>query len=145
MITLRKVSFDDAGIITSRGRMPKDDAIKMIEQSSAGSIDGRFFEAYVARDGETVVGLVTLYGHTPSVVSIGPEVFEEYRRRGHGTSAMQAAIEIAGSKGFKIVFQQVRTDNVASNKLHVGLGFETDNDIYKNRKQNDVCFYLKSI
>ena len=145
MITLRKASFCDADILAEHGGMSKSDALKMIGQSEDKSFGGRFFEMYVIVDGESIVGLVSLYEHTPSVISIGPEVFEEYRRSGYATRAMQIAIETAKSNGYKIVCQQVRTDNVASIRLHSKLGFETDNVVYKNRKQNDVFIYLKSI
>lgn len=100
---------------------------------------------YVIMSGEIIIGLISLFEHSASVVSIGPEIFAEYRKLGYATKAMQMAMDIAKSIGYKIVLQQVRVDNIASVKLHTKLGFETDNMIFKNKKHNDVCFYLKPI
>ena len=117
----------------------------MISDSDSKSFDGRFFEMYVVMSGEEIVGLISLFEHSASIVSIGPEIFTESRKLGYATKAMQIAIDIARSIGYKIVFQQVRVNNIASIKLHKKLGFETDNIIYKNRKNNEIFIYLKSI
>ena len=53
--------------------------------------------------------------------------------------------KVAKEKGYKIVFQQIRTNNVASIALHSSLGFETNGLIYTNAKGNQVAIYLKSL
>ena len=58
---------------------------------------------------------------------------------------MVLAMELAHQKGYKIVSQQIRTDNTASIALHKALGFETSGAIYTNAKGNQVSIYLKSL
>ena len=48
-------------------------------------------------------------------------------------------------KGFKIVSQEVRTNNTASIALHCSLGFETSESVFTNAKGNQVSIYLKSL
>ena len=145
MITLHKISNQNAEAVSEHTAMSKTDIDQMIKSSDAKIFNGRFFEMYVIMSEEKIVGLISLFEYSPSVVSIGPEIFAEYRKLGYATKAMQMAMDIAKSIGYKIVLQQVRADNVASIKLHTKLGFETDNMVFKNKKNNDVCFYLKSI
>ena len=59
--------------------------------------------------------------------------------------AMKAAMKAAKLKGYKVVFQQIRTDNTASIKLHTKLGFETDKYDYVNKNNHTVNIYLKSL
>ena len=94
---------------------------------------------------DTVVGMISMYEHSKSVISIGPEIFEEYRRQGFAKSAMEKVISIAQRKQYAIVLQHVRINNEASIKLHESLNFEKDNSIYKNKKGNDIYLYLKCI
>ena len=145
MITLQKISNQNAEAVSEHTAMSKTDIDQMIKSSDAKIFNGRFFEMYVIMSEEKIVGLISLFEYSPSVVSIGPEIFAGYRKLGYATKAMQMAMDIAKSIGYKIVLQQVRADNVASIKLHTKLGFETDNMVFKNKKNNDVCFYLKSI
>ena len=58
---------------------------------------------------------------------------------------MRELEELSKEKGFKIVSQQIRTDNVASIALHSSLGFETNGLVYTNSKGNEVAVYLKSL
>ncbi len=104
---------------------------------------GRFFEMYAVVDGDAIVGYISLYEHSANVVSIGPEIFPEYKRREYGFSAMEKAINTAAEMGYKIVSQQVRVNNTASRRLHEKSGFETDGYVYKNRHGNEVLIYLK--
>ena len=53
------------------------------------------------------------------------------------------AMDIAKSKGYKVVMQQIRADNVASIALHNSQGFETDGYVYTNKKGNEVLIYIK--
>ena len=145
MITLHKISNQNAEAVSEHTTISKTDIDQMIKSSDAKIFNGRFFEMYVIMSEEKIVGLISLFEYSPSVVSIGPEIFAGYRKLGYATKAMQTAMDIAKSIGYKIVLQQVRVDNVASIKLHTKLGFETDNMVFKNKKNNDVCFYLKSI
>ncbi len=145
MIALRKLTNADLDVLSEKTPISRAELKSMIGASDAGSFQGRHFEVYGMTEGNTLVGFVSLYERSASVLSIGPEVFEEYRRRGYASEAMSAALEIARANGYRIVLQQVRTDNTASVRLHEKLGFETDGAVYKNRKQNDIFLYWKPI
>ena len=88
--------------------------------------------------------MVSLYQHTKNIISCGPEVFEEYRKRGYGSLAVCKALDIAKNMGYKIAVAQIKKDNLASIMLHEKLGFEKDHE-YINKRGNTVCFYIKSI
>ena len=105
--------------------------------------EGKYFEMfYVVKDNE-IVGMISLYKHSESVISCGPEIFECYRKQGIAEEAMMLAMDIAKAKGYKLVSQQIRLDNTASISLHNKLGFETDGYIYKNKKGNDAVIFIK--
>ncbi len=89
--------------------------------------------------------MLSLYEHSTAVISIGPEILAEYRRQDYAFSAIELAVSFAREKGYKIVSQQVRTDNAASIGLHLKLEFETDGYVYKNRHGNDILIFLKYI
>ena len=107
--------------------------------------NGKYFEMYAIVSDERIVGTISLYQHSSEVVSFGPEVFCKYRRNGFAKEAMICACQIAKEKGFKIVLQQIRTDNAASIALHCSLGFETSGHVYTNSKGNQVSIYLKCL
>lgn len=117
----------------------------MIRQWNTLEYQGRTFEMFaILRDGE-LVGQISLYQHSDGVVSVGPEVFQPFRRQGIAKSAMLSAMEIAKGRGFKIVCQQVRSDNLPSIALHESLGFETDRYGYLNKKGREVYIFLKAL
>ena len=107
--------------------------------------NGKYFEMYAIVSDEKIVGTISLYQHSSEVISIGPEIFCEYRRKGFAKEAMICACQMAKEKGFKIVSQQIRTNNAASIALHCLLGFETDELVFTNAKGNQVYIYLKSL
>lgn len=107
--------------------------------------NGKYSEMFaIVSDGE-IVGDISLYQHSSEVVSIGPTVFPEYRRKGIAKEAMLLALNLAKENGFKIVSQQIRVNNTASIALHTSLGFETNGIIYTNAKGNQVSIYLKCL
>ena len=145
MIKLRPISEADAILLSEKFNTSLEDINKLLFQSNSELYEDRFFKMYAVMLGELCVGTISLYEHSASVVSIGPHIFEEYRQRGYATEAMKAIMDVAKSKGYKIISQQIRTNNTASIELHTKLGFETDNCIFKNRNDNKVYIYLKSI
>ena len=145
MVSLQKIANQHADAVLKHTALSRTDVAKMIEDSDAKHFDGRYFEMYAVMSGKSVVGLISLFERSASAVSIGPEIFAEYRKRGYAAEAMQAAMDLAKSRGYRVVLQQVRIDNAASIGLHTKLGFETDHAVFQNRKQHDVCFYLKTI
>ena len=117
----------------------------LIAEWNTGKHNGRDFAMLGVWQGEALVGMISLYQHTSEAVSIGPEIFSPYRRKGFATEAMVLAMELARQKGYKIVSQQIRTVNTASIALHTALGFETSGAVYTNAKGNQVFIYLKSL
>lgn len=107
--------------------------------------NGKYFEMYAIVSDEKIVGTISLYQHSSEVISIGPEIFCEYRRKGFAKEAMICACQMAKEKGFKIVLQQIRTNNAASIALHCSLGFETNELVFTNAKGNQVYIYLKCL
>ena len=83
------------------------------------------------------------------------EIFLELQARGaaninlvtavHFTPHVIKALDIAKKKGYKIVSQQIRINNIASLALHSSLRFETNSLIYTNSKGNQVAIYLKCL
>ena len=54
-------------------------------------------------------------------------------------------MEYAKDSGFSIVQDQIQTENNASIRLHEKLGFESDGYVYRNKKDQNVVLYLKTI
>lgn len=147
MITLRRFTEQDAEWI-QRYFYPdlQEEAIwKMIRDWNAGTYNGKEFEMLAILEDQQAVGMISLYEHSASVASIGPEVMPEKRNRGIAFEAMKLMMEKARRKGYRILSQQLRTDNMASRKLHEKLGFETDDYVYRNKYGHEVLIYLKAI
>ena len=145
MVLLRNFKEDDAmEYMQKQNEGMSLDAVKaLIAKWQEKEFAGKYFEMFaVVKDAE-IVGMISLYQHSQSVISCGPETFEPYRRQGIAGEAMQLAMETAKSKGYKLVSQQIRVNNTASIALHNKLGFETDGYIYKNRHGNDVQIFIK--
>lgn len=122
----------------------KDQKIReMMGQWNEKKHEGKYFEMFAITDGQTLVGSISLYEHTKSIVSLGPEIFVEYRRRGYASAALREALQIAKNRGYQIVRDRVRTNNTASIALHEKLGFETDGHEYENQKGDSVFLFIK--
>ena len=146
MITLRRFAVEDAPYLQERySNFSREQIEGMIHEWNSGKFDGRYFEMLAIISGGRIVGTISLYEHSSDVISIGPEVFEPYRKNGYGREAMLNAFKIAADREYKIVSQQIRTDNAVSIALHLSLGFETSGAVYTNAKENQVAIYLKSL
>ena len=144
MISLRHFEEPDAEVL--RAFFPsarcQDDIISMIHDWSTLSYKGRYFEMFAIQKDATIVGSISIYERSKGIASLGIEIFAPYRRKGYAYDAMCLLIEFATQKGYKIILQQVRTDNLASICLHEKLGFETDGHVYENQKGHKVLIYL---
>ena len=147
MIQLRSFEKEDASELQKYGYsgMSAEQIEVLICDWSKKQFDGKYFEMFAIVSDGKIVGTVSLYQHSSEVVSIGPEVFGEYRRKGIGKEAVTLACQFAKEKGFKIVSQQIRLNNAASIALHRSLGFETNGFVYTNSKGNEVSIYLKCL
>lgn len=147
MILLRNLKKEDASELQECGYsdLSTEQIEALICDWDKKQFNGKYFEIFAIVSDEKIVGTISLYQHSSEVVSIGPEVFCEYRRKGFAKEAMVCACQMAKEKGFKIVSQQIRTNNAASIALHCSLGFETNEFIYTNAKGNQVSIYLKCL
>lgn len=145
MFMLRKFDASDGEIVSSKFKLPVNEARKLIDEWNTSIFNGRYFDMYAIENDDNIVGTISLYERSCSIISIGIEIFEEFRQHGFAKSAMQKAMSIAKEKKYRIVVQQVKTDNIASIELHKSLCFEKEDSIYKNQKGNDVFLYLKII
>jgi RimJ/RimL family protein N-acetyltransferase len=144
MVSLRHFEESDAEVLQTYklSGKGKDDIISMIHDWNMLSYKGHYFEMFAIQNDATVVGSISIYERSKSIVSLGIEIFAPYRQMGHAYEAMRLLIEFAAQKGFKIILQQVRNDNNASIRLHEKLGFETDGHVYENQKGHKVLIYL---
>lgn len=133
------------GDITEAEKRFGTNAGALIAEWESKTYNGKFFEMFAVVDGENIVGTVSLYEHSESVVSLGVEIFEEYRRRGYALRACALALERARERRYRIVLDQVREDNKASIALHRRLGFENDGYIYITQKGSRVLLYIRAI
>ncbi|MBQ7011726.1 MAG: GNAT family N-acetyltransferase [Clostridia bacterium] len=147
MVELRSFTVYDAEALFKTACFGNsiEDVIALLSQWENKSYNGKYFEMLgVVYNGE-IVGTVSLFEHSPSVISIGPEIFDSHRRKGYAKSAMSLACDIAKERGYKIVSQQIRVNNTASIALHIALGFETGGHVFTNSKGNKIAIYLKSL
>ena len=145
MILLRNFADDDAIEFQQKqhAKMSIDEVKILITKWQEKEFANKYFEMFAIVNDTEMVGMISLYQHSPNVISCGPEIFECYRKRGFAENAMILAMKTAKSKGYKLVLQQIRVDNIASSALHKKLGFETDGYVYKNQKGNDVQIFIK--
>ena len=145
MITLRNFLDSDAPIFQEKHskHLSIEEIRDMFRKWNKKEYEGKYFEMFAIVKDEDIVGRISLYQHSENVISCGPEIFEGYRRQGFAKEAMLLAMDIAKGKGYKVVMQQIRVDNVASVALHNSLGFETDGYVYRNKKGNEVLIYIK--
>ena len=147
MVSLRNFTNADAKEFQQKQAttMSLDELKAIFAQWGSKNYAGKYYEMFaVVKDGE-IVGSISLYQLSKSVVSCGPEVFAAYRKQGIGKEAMLLAMDIAKNMGYKVVSQQIGRNNTASIALHEKLGFETDEYIYRNKKGNEVLIYIKPL
>lgn len=147
MIVLRNFKDSDASIFQEKHsrHLSLEEILDMFRKWNVKEYEDKYFEMFAIVKGEDIVGRISLYQHSESVISCGPEIFEGCCRQGFAKEAMGLAMDIAKNKGYKVVMQQIRTDNGASIALHNSLGFETDGYVYRNKKGNEVLIYIKAL
>lgn len=147
MIELRNFRDSDAEMFREKHSKHRsiDEIRDLFRKWNEKEYKGKYFEMFAIVKNEEMVGCISLYQHSENVISCGPEIFDAYQRQGVAKEAMSLAMDIAKSKGYKVVLQQIREDNVASIALHSSLKFETDGYAYRNKKGNEVLIYLKSL
>ncbi len=144
MIIIRHFTEHDAAFIQQKQYTETSvtDIREMIAEWKTNTYQGKYFEMFAIAADDTIVGSASLYEHSKSVVSIGVEVYPDHRRKGYAAEGMRLIMNHARNLGYRIIQNQVRTDNQASIALHNCLGFETDGYAFKNAKGKDVFLYL---
>ena len=84
MVLLRNFKKEDALELQEHGHwnLTTEQTEALIYDWNQKQFDGKYFEMYANVADEKIVGSISLYQHSSEVVSIGPEVFCEYRRKG---------------------------------------------------------------
>lgn len=146
MISLHPVGYDDLDLFndSSYSAMPHKDMHQMISESISQIHNGKYFRLFAVMDDMCCVGFVSLYGHSDTEVSCGPEIKSQYRKQGFAYCAVKQALAYAKGVGFIKAVAQVRTDNFASIALHEKLGFNTHKE-YTNKKGNPVLWFEKNL
>lgn len=148
MITLRNFTYKDAKNLQTHfyQSLSISEIQTMISEWNQKKVDDKYFEMLaIVCNNQQVVGNVSLYEKSKSMISCGIRVAEPYQRQGYAKKALKQALQIAADKGYKIALHQVHADNMASVLLHDALQFETDGYLYHNRKGNEVLLYIKNI
>ncbi len=147
LIYVKPLASEDLPFLSGTGyaSMSEKAKKKMLSDSQAKRYsDGNYFEIFSLREGNDVIGFVSLYSKEPGFVSIGLDIREQYRRRGYGTRFAELIAELLAEKGFAAIRNTVRTDNEASIRLHEKLGF-TLTDQYTTDKGRNVYVFEKAI
>ncbi len=145
MITLRHFMREDAESIRNHlySHMTESEIVNMIADWNSCVFQGRYFEMFAVITDGRIVGYVSLYERSQSVVSAGIEIYCNERNRGFAFEAMETLTAFACKKGYRLILDQVRKDNKAAVRLHEKLGFESDGYVYRNGKNNEVVLYIK--
>ncbi len=146
MLKLQAIQYQDRELMrdTSFETMTNEEWEKMIFESTARSHDHRYFEVFLVTEGDTVVGFVSLYAHSPHIISCGPEIKPQYRRLGYAYQAESLALKISKSLGYTIAAAYIKENNSASIRLHEKLGFEQDS-AFVNEHNNEMRLYIKAL
>ena len=118
--------------------------LMLVDDSERRLCRDEFFCFFLVKVDENVVGVINIQGHGKDVVSVAPEIFEEYRGKGFAYKGLSLAYIFAKDKGFKELTAGIREQNFASQKLHKKLGFKfVKNSISRNG--NVLKIYSKQL
>ena len=90
----------------------------------ASSFDSESFCGVIAEDGGEIIGYggITVAADTADIDNVA--VAEPYRRNGTGTAIIEELLRIAGERGAKKVFLEVRVSNFAAMGAYLKSGFK---------------------
>ena len=146
MICLKPITYDNITDFdgTDYASMSYEERKQLIEESIQKTHNGAYFEFLVVYYGDTVVGFMNLFAHSPHIISCGPAIKEDFRKKGFGFLAETLALEYAKNMGFTIAVGGVHDHNTASIALHEKLGFEMDRK-YVNTQGRTIRIYIKAL
>lgn len=145
-LILVPITADDIWLLdkTEYSALTQEERRGLVEDSQSGLCRGEFFRFYIVRCQGIAVGVINMFGHGNKVVSVAPEIFWEHRGKGLATKSLLLSYEIAKGEGFAEVNAGIRAENVASQNLHVKLGFKYIED-QVSRHGNLLKIYSRSI
>ena len=144
---VKPLTSEDLPFLSGTGytSMSEKAKLKMLSDSQAKQYaDGNYFEMFSLREGNNVIGFVSLYSKEPGIVSIGLDIREQYRHQGYGTRSAEPIAELLAEKGFFAIRNTVRTDNDASIRLHKKLDFDCV-DRYKTERGKELFVFEKPL
>ncbi|MBQ3492629.1 MAG: GNAT family N-acetyltransferase [Clostridia bacterium] len=146
MITLKSITKEDINVLDdfSYGSMPKDSREQMISHSIMRNHNGKYFEFFLIEFENKIVGVANVVAHSQNVVSVAPEIKQDYRKQGIAKTALEQIFCNLKEKGFKVAYAGIREDNIASIKLNEALGFEYVQD-FINSKGNRLKLFIKAL
>ena len=147
MIRLQQFQKEDAQIVQTHlyPKMTIGDVERMIADWNTCSYQDHPFEMFAIEADGRIAGCASLLGRSKTIASAGVEIFSDDRRKGIASEAVLCLCRQAAEGGYRIILDQVRTDNRASIGLHEKCGFESDGYVYRNGRGHEVLLYLKSI
>lgn len=147
MVTLRHFTRDDVDSVQSNQypNMTAAEIIKMIDEWNLCVYQGRRFEMFAIVSDSRIVGNVSMYERSHSIVSTGIEIYPAERKKGFAAESLAVLAAYASEQGYRMMMDQVRADNYASLRLHDKLGFESDGYVYRNQRNHEVMLYLKRL
>lgn len=145
-IKLRKFNSGDAYLLQKHQfqKMRIKDIEDMIALWNKNSYDGRYCEVFASEYDGTLAGWFSMAALPNGRISIGPTVFEPYRRKGIACTVMKDLLDTAKKNGYSYAEAQIRPNNTASIKLHEKLGYIKGKKII-NRNLNEVFVYTKEL
>lgn len=146
MLKLQAITALDRDTLqdTSYGSITNAEWKQLPSESSFKLHNHRYFELFKVMAGDTVVGLMNLYVHSPHIISFGPEIKPRYQKQGYAYEAEALSLEMVKSLGYSIAIAYVRKANTASMRPHEKLGFEQDQD-FVNTHKRDVAIHKGSL
>ncbi len=145
-IKLRKFNTEDAYLLKKYQfrQMDINEIKDIIALWNRNLYNGRYCEVFAAEYHDALSGWFSMAELPNGRISIGPTVFEPYRRKGIAFSVMQNLLFTAKRNGYSTAEAQIRINNAASIKLHEKLGYIQIKKI-TNRNGNEVYIYMKKL
>ena len=146
MIILRHFDFNDSAILKKYEypNMSENEIREIIAEWNKMSHNGRYFESFAAVENGEVIGSFFVVEHENRRISIGPEVFSPFRKKGYAYIAMKMVLGLAAKKGYKEAEGEVRIENAASIALHNKLGYKIEKE-FINQHGNKMYLFVKKL
>ena len=104
-ILLVPIPIDDIEVLnlTEYKNLSIESKKELVQDSIKGICKGDFFRFYLIKNGKEIVGVLNMCGHGKDKVSVAPEIFEMYRKKGFATKSLNLAYAIVKENGFDTV------------------------------------------